>query len=47
MKLLTTALVATLLLLGSGACRDTRNDETGRGERQDRLDTTQGRMPNR
>jgi hypothetical protein len=47
MKLLTLGLIVAVLALGSVACRHNRNDETGRGERQDRLDTTQGRMPTR
>jgi hypothetical protein len=47
-KLLLAAFVLSALLSASG-CNNghDRNDSTGRGERQDRLDTTTGRMPSR
>jgi hypothetical protein len=47
-KLLLIAFVASALLSTWG-CRDKndRNDSTGRGEKQDRLDTTTGRVPER
>jgi len=44
MKLLTIALVAAVFALGSGACREIRDDETNRGEKQERFDTPQGKM---
>lgn len=40
-----TAVVATVLLASAWGCRDDRNDETGSGERQERLDTTRGTRP--
>ena len=47
-KLLLTAFVLSALLsaIGCNNGKD-RNDSTGRGEHQDRLDTTSGRMPDR
>ena len=45
-KLLLTVTVFAALLSTSG-CKDTRNDSTGRGEKQDRLDTTTGKAPDR
>ena len=40
-----TALVAAVLLASVFGCRDDRNDETSRGEKEERIDTTRGRMP--
>src|SRR5207244_13381282 len=46
-KLLLTAFVLSALLSAWGCHNHDRNQSTGRGERQDRLDTTSGRMPER
>ena len=46
-KLLLTVAVFAALLSTWGCNKDDRNDSTGRGERQDRLDTTTGRAPDR
>ena len=45
-KLLLLTVLASALMTAWG-CHNghDRNDSTGRGERQDRLDTTSGRMP--
>ena len=40
-----TAVLAAVLLASAFGCRDGRNDETSRGERDERIDTTRGRMP--
>ena len=45
MKCFVTALLASVLLVMATGCHDTRNDDTGKGEKQDRIDTTRGKMP--
>jgi hypothetical protein len=45
MKHVLMALLAVVLLGTTFGCQDKRNDDTGRGEKQDRIDTTTGRMP--
>ena len=45
MKRVLTTLLAAVLLGSAWGCRDDRNDDTGRGERQERLDTTRGTRP--
>ena len=40
-----TALLAAVLLASAFGCRDDRDDETGGGETEERIDTTRGRMP--
>ena len=41
------AVLAAVLLVSTSACRDDRNDETGSGERQERIDTVRGTPPER
>ena len=45
-KLLLTAFLLTALFSASG-CHNShdRNDDTGKGEKQDRIDVTTGKMP--
>jgi hypothetical protein len=45
MKNILMAALAVVLLGSAWGCRDDRNDETGKGERQERLDTTRGNRP--
>lgn len=45
MKQLYLAILAAVLLVSTQGCRDDRNDETGRGEKQDRIDATRGTPP--
>jgi hypothetical protein len=47
MKTALMALLAAVLLASSFGCNDgnDRNDDTGRGEKQDRIDTVRGRPP--
>jgi hypothetical protein len=45
MKHVLMALLAVVLLASVFGCQDKRNDDTGRGEKQERIDTTRGRMP--
>ena len=46
MKSVLMAMLAGALLVSTFGCRDDRNDETGRGEREEHLDTTRGTRPN-
>ena len=39
------AVLAAVLLASAFGCRDDRDDETSRGEKQERIDTTRGRTP--
>lgn len=45
MKIVLMTILAAVLLAPAGGCRDDRNDETGKGERGERLDTTRGERP--
>ena len=45
MKHVLMALLAVVLLGTTFGCKHNRNDDTGHGEKQDRIDTTTGRMP--
>lgn len=45
MKHLLLAILAAALLASTPGCRDDRNDETGRGEKQERIDTSRGTRP--
>jgi hypothetical protein len=49
MKKLLLAVFVLSALLSAAGCHNghDRNDSTGRGERQDRIDTTTGRAPSR
>jgi hypothetical protein len=38
-------LLAAVLLASAWGCRDDRNDDTGKGEKQERLDATRGTPP--
>jgi len=42
MKCFVTALLASVLLFLATGCHDTRNDDTGKGEKQERIDATRG-----
>jgi hypothetical protein len=48
MKKLLLAVLAAVLLISVTACQDgnDRNDSTGKGEKQDRIDTVRGKTPN-
>jgi hypothetical protein len=37
--------LAVVLLGSAWGCHDKRNDDTGRGEKQDRIDTVRGTPP--
>ena len=45
MKNVLMALLAVVLLGSAWGCHDKRNDDTGRGEKQDRIDTVRGTPP--
>lgn len=45
MKTMLMVMLAVVLLGSAWGCRDDRNDETGKGEREERLDTTRGNRP--
>ena len=48
MKKLLLAALAAVLFTSITACQDgnDRNDSTGKGEKQDRIDTVRGKAPN-
>jgi len=39
------SLLAGVLLVSAWGCQDERNDDTGKGEKQERLDATRGTRP--
>ena len=45
MKRFVTTLLVAVLLAPAWGCRDDRNDETGRSEKQDRIDAARGTPP--
>jgi hypothetical protein len=45
MKHVLMALLAVVLLGSAFGCHDKRNDDTGKGEKQERIDATRGKMP--
>ena len=45
MKKVLMSLLAAVLLVSAWGCQDKGNDDTGKGEKQDRLDATRGTRP--